>query len=285
MDTFTKHAYLKAKHITKHHGKRYYFATRFLPKTQRRAIHALYAFFRIPDEMVDNPDSHLSVDDIHHQLEQWHTEWHNAYTAGVSNDPILHIPAHTFHAFNIPYSYGDAFLSAMKRDLTQKRYDTYNELRAYMYGSAQVVGLMCTHIFGYQEGALPYAAKLGEAMQLTNFLRDIREDYEERNRIYLPHEDMDMFEVTEEHIRNGICNEAFQNLMQYEISRVRELFKEANPGIRLLSSNVRFGVVLASRLYESILDEIERVNYDVFSHTITPSPATKLRIVLSNLQS
>ncbi len=281
MDTFTHHAYEQARRITRAYGKRYHFATRFLPHNQREAIRALYAFFRIPDEIVDNPASEQSVEDQLEALESWKAQWIATYTAGTGKEPVLHAAADTFHTFRIPYAYSEAFFDAMKRDLTQSHYKTYADLQTYMYGSAEVVGLMCTYVLGFRDGALPYAAALGEAMQLTNFLRDVREDYEDRNRIYLPKEDMTAFEVTEEHIQNRCCDENFQNLMRYEISRARELYRYAEAGIPLLSQHARFGVFLAARLYASILEEIEQVNYDVFHHTISPSKRKKLTILWS----
>lgn len=270
-------AYAKVKAITKKYGTSYYVATRFLPKAQRLATYSLYAYFRIPDEYVDNPNGTLA--ETQQALDQWQSDWHQAYQTKTSDDLVLMVASKTFHDYDIPFEYGDDFLAAMKQDLWKERYQTYQDLQGYMYGSASVVGLMMSYVIGFEKGALPYAEKLGEAMQMTNFLRDIKEDYQDRNRIYIPLEDLERFGVTEEQIRDGVCDEKFVALMKFEIERTRQIYRDAEPGIDMLTKEGRFGVRMASRLYEAILDKIEQADYNVFDHRVYTKKREKLRIL------
>ncbi len=142
--------------------------------------------------------------------------------------------------------------------------------------------MMCT-IIGYKGDALPYAKKLAEAMQMTNFLRDIREDFDLRNRIYIPEEDMRKFGVTEDHIKNHIVDSNFILLMKFEIAKTRALYKDAEQGIDLLHKDGRFAVRFSSRLYEAILDEIEQSHYDIYSTRHHTSKIKKLLIFINTL--
>ena len=174
----------------------------------------------------------------------------------------------------------------MMRDTTQSRYTTYTDLQSYMYGSAEVVGMMLTYIIGYTDPhAFSYAQKLGEAMQLTNFLRDIEEDYVKRDRIYLPTEDMNRYHVTESMIRNKEVTQEFIDLMKYEITRARKLFREAELGICMLSHNGQFPVRLASRLYEKILDKIEQEQYDIFNKRVRSTTLEKIWLITKTYAS
>lgn len=259
---------LSASYITAHYGKRYFFATRFLPNSKRQAIRTLYAFFRIADEIVDNSSS--TSTQTHQDLHDWIEQWQHVQTTAPDNTthPILKDMWQVCQDYDITYDYTNAFLKAMARDLTHQRYERYQDLKEYMYGSAEVVGLMCTQIIGYHGDALPYAQKLGEAMQMTNFLRDINEDFQERNRIYIPQEDLRSFEVNEDVIRHKVCTKEFQKLMKYYIEKTRNLYTEAYPGIDLLHSDGRRGVKIAFYLYRSILNEIEHLEYDIFKGQI-----------------
>ncbi len=276
-------AYDHVKSLTKQYGTSYYFATRFFPKKMRLATYALYGFFRVPDEYVDNPDQSLSHQEVIQKLEDWHEKWRQAHQTGDSDDPVLLVTAKTFQEYDIPYQYGEDFLAAMKQDLSKERYETYAELQGYMYGSASVVGLMMSHVIGFEDGALPYAEKLGEAMQMTNFLRDIREDYEDRNRIYMPAEDLAKLGVTEDHIRNHICDDKFIEFMKFEIQRTRALYREADQGIPMLTPRGRFAVRMASRLYEAILTKIEEQNYNIFIGRARTTKREKMKILASEL--
>lgn len=263
------------------HGTSYALATRFFPKEKRLATEALYAFFRVPDDIVDVTNAH-NAEAAKQNLEVFEKQWWQAIDTGDSPDPILRCTAWAFRYFGIPIEYGEAFLEAMKQDTNVDRYETYADLEGYMYGSAVVVGLIMSHVIGFSEKrALMHAQALGEAMQLTNFLRDVGEDWRERNRIYLPLEDLARFTVTEEDIANGAQSDRMNALVRFELQRADELYAKAEPGIELLSADGRFAVRAASRLYQNILREIERNTYDVFIKRARTSNVKKLTLLWS----
>jgi phytoene synthase len=248
--------------LAKRHGKSYYFASKFFPRSVRNATYFLYAFFRVPDELVDNPRPNTKPKE---ELENWINKWREAYKTDHSDSPVLRAAVKVFKKFEIPYQYSEDFLSAMLMDLHKKRYANYNELERYMYGSAAVVGLMMTYLIGFNdERALFFAEKLGYAMQLTNFIRDFSEDYHLRGRIYLPQDEMDRFGVSEEDLQGKRFNDNVCELMRFQVDRARNLYEEARKGIVFLKPKGRLAVRVALRLYGAILDKIEAQEYDIF---------------------
>lgn len=267
-----------ARNIERRYGSNYYIATLFLPPRMRDAVFVLYAFVRIPDEIVDNPKPGSDPAAL---LQDWKQNWIAAFETGVSDNQIMLATREIFLTYEIPFGVSIEFIDAMIRDLTQDRYETYDDLRSYMRGSAEVVGVMLTHVFGYSDKtAFSYGEKLGEAMQLTNFLRDIHEDYTERNRIYLPQEDMRTFGVTEAMLKNKQPSAELTELLKFEIKRARAIFADAQPGIVLLLPECQKAVILASRFYEGILDEIERRSYDIFTAQAKLSFIKKCNILI-----
>ena len=258
------------KQIQRKYGKSYYFATKLFPNDIKDATHILYAFFRVPDEIVDNPiNKDLQV--VKLKLEEYKHNWELA-KINKSEDPVLRASAFLFRKYNIPEIYADEFLSAMIQDTEKSRYKNYKELEEYMYGSAAVVGLMMTHVIGYSDDkALDYAKRLGYAMQLTNFLRDISEDYVERNRIYMLEDELKAFNLTEKDIAQKIKSDNFVKFIKWQIHKNHQLYKEANEGIKYLSKRGQFAVRLGSALYEAILDKIEEENFDIFSNRVKTS--------------
>lgn len=262
--------------IMRRHGVSYAFATRWFPKHMREATAVLYAFFRVPDDFVDAVGA--TDGEREAALRAWCVAWQQAQTA-ESHHPVLRAARAVFAQYHIPSHFGDDFLAAMIQDVTVTRYATYAALERYMYGSAAVVGIMMSYVIGYRNSAtLEKAKALGEAMQLTNFLRDIDEDYAGRGRIYLPQEDLARFGVTEDDIRCRRCTTAFVALMQFEIARARRLYALAESGIDELAPEGRFAVRLASRLYAAILTKIEHAEYDVFRGRVRTSRWEKILI-------
>lgn len=273
-------AYKECARIQQRHGKSYYFATRFFDKEQRNAVNALYAFFRLPDEMVDRE----SLENATRSLEKWECDWKAVMAGAETTEPVLMAAKDVFDRYHIPNSYASDFLAAMRQDLSKSRYANFDELRAYMYGSAAVVGLMLTHIIGWDasvsaEEVQKPAMALGEAMQLTNFLRDIGEDYRERGRIYLPQDELARFGLTDADIANGVVTPAFVEMMKWQIARANALYEEANRGIKLLNRKGRLPVRLASDLYRFILEKIEQNNYDVFTKRASTTFVEKVKTV------
>lgn len=170
------------------------------------------------------------------------------------------------------------FLNAMRKDLRQNRYRTYTELEGYMWGSAGVVGAMMLCLFrAHEDNLLGYASRMGAAMQMTNFLRDVGEDWG-LGRLYLPLEDLDRFGVSETQIARGELSPEVIELLRYEIDRTRNLYREAEQGIALLPREVRYPVLLGSRLYSRILHRIEANGYDVFRRRARTSTWEKIVI-------
>lgn len=287
-DPVLEAALRESRRITRAHGTSYFLASRFLNPEHRDAIYALYAFVRVADDIVDvlPPNADTSDRDPAVRLTAFEARWEQAKREGRSDDPVLHAAAWVVKTYGIPDEEIQAFLSAMRQDLTQTRYAAYAELEGYMYGSAAVVGRMLTRIFGYTDiAAFPYAQDLGNAMQLTNFLRDMRDDYETRGRIYLPQEDLERFGVVEADIASHRVSPEFIALMKFEIARARELYDRSQNGIPLLSAEARPAVALARVLYEKILDQIEAAEYDVFTERRRVSNARKAWYALPALWS
>lgn len=254
----------KCKAITRKYGTSFYFATQFFPPETRDGIYAIYAFARIPDEIVDGHEKQGQAATLS-QLNEWREKWLAAMTAGRSDDDVMNAIVHAFRKYKIPVEEGEAFLRSMFLDEERSTYTNYAELEEYMYGSAGVIGLMVTRIVGFSsEDAFPHALKLGYAFQLTNFLRDIREDYEELGRVYMPQDELERFGLRNEDIAERTYDERFISFMKWQIARNREIYKEALAGIPMLAWRGRLAVRVSYVLYKAILAEIERVNYNVY---------------------
>ena len=254
----------KCKAITRKYGTSFFFATQFFPPETRDGIYAIYSFARIPDEIVDDHEKEGKAATLA-QLNEWRDRWLAAMKAGRSDDDVMNAIVHTFRKYVIPVEEGEAFLRSMFMDEEKSTYADYAELEEYMYGSAGVIGLMVTRIVGFSsEEAFPHALKLGYAFQLTNFLRDIREDYEELGRVYMPQDELERFGLSNDDISQQKCDDRFIAFMKWQISRNREVYREALPGIPMLAWRGRLAVRVSYVLYKAILSEIERANYNVY---------------------
>ncbi len=254
----------KCREITRRYGTSFYFATQFFPRETRDGIYAIYAFARIPDEIVDDPDK-TSKDETIAKLKAWRQKWLVAMNYGGSDDEVMNAIVYTFRKYKIPVDVGEAFLKSMFMDEERATYETYAELEDYMYGSAGVIGLMVTRIVGFSsEAAFPHAIKLGYAFQLTNFLRDIREDRVDLGRVYMPQDELRSFGLTDGDISQQVYDERFIEFMKFQIARNREVYREALPGIPMLAWRGRLAVRISYVLYKAILAEIERANYNIY---------------------
>jgi phytoene synthase len=270
-------SYDLCRRVQKAHSRTYYFSTRLFPAEVRPHVHALYAFMRYADEIVDTPHdlppgAQLSV------LEEFEVETMAAVSGERVLNPILRAYADTVRACGIDPGTITAFMESMKMDTRVFRYPTYSDLEIYTYGSAAVVGLMMCRIVGVVDGkADPHAEALGIAMQLSNFLRDVGEDWR-RGRVYLPLEDLARFEYTERDLASGAVDERFAQLMRFEIDRARRLYEFADEGMGYIPRGRRFPVVVARELYAAILERIEAQQYDVFSRRAQVSRPAKLLV-------
>lgn len=263
------------RRLHREYGKTYYYSTLRFPADVKWRVHGLYGFVRVADEWIDNPGS-LSLAEQKAKLEEWRTMMNDGM-AGIRPDhPAMRVFCDAARQTGMPMSEAHAFLDAMAMDLTKARYADYDELREYMRGSASAVGVMMCSMMGspMDEDTMDRAMALGEAMQMTNFLRDIGEDFW-RGRIYMPLEDLARFNVTEEDIAAGRITEGFLDLMRFEIDRTRRIYEYADPGIARLPAEVRKAVLLARILYSRILDRIEANSYDVFRYRARTSFAEK----------
>ena len=268
-------SYELCRRVQKAHSRTYYFSTRLFPSEVRPRVHALYAFMRYADEIVDTPHdlplgAQLSV------LEEFEAETMAAVSGESVPNPILRAYADTVHSCGIEPETITAFMESMKMDTRVFRYQTFSDLEVYTYGSAAVVGQMMCRVVGVAAGkADAHAEALGDAMQLSNFLRDVGEDWR-RGRVYLPLEDLERFGYTEHDLALNVVDERFIALMRFEIERARKLYELADEGMGYIPRGRRFPVVVARELYAAILNRIEAQNYDVFSRRAQVSRPAKL---------
>ena len=267
-------AYNRCTEITREHSKTFFMASSLLPGIKREAARALYAFCRVTDDLVDCGNHDLMA-----ALEIWRNQNHHSHEE--QKDEVTLAWVDTRKRFNIPKLYGEQLIQGVAQDLTKTRYEYFDELAEYCYGVASTVGLMAMFIIGYKnESAFPYAIRLGVSLQLTNILRDIGEDWQ-RGRLYLPKDEMEQFEITENDIDSGIVTDKWRNFMQFQIERNRCLYKESLPGIALLNKDGRFAIGAAGELYQAILKEIEINDYDVFSKRAFVRPFQKIKMLPS----
>lgn len=269
----------RSKAIQRKTGKTFHLATRVLPRRVRRATYVLYAFFRVADEVVDDADG-ATPDEQRTELERLRAA---ALGRRETDDPVLSAFADLRAEYGISESDVDSFVDAMLSDVSTSRYETYDELEAYMDGSAAAVGRMMTAIMDpgeeAEERALPHATALGEAFQMSNFLRDVREDIVERDRIYLPRETLDRHDVTEAQLLAFDCDENFRAAMREELRRTEELYRRGVAGIEHLPEDCQFAIVLAAVLYADHHREIRRCGYDVLSSTPSLSAGRKVLLL------
>lgn len=253
------------REIHKRFGTTYYYSTLRFPEEIKWRVHGLYAFVRVPDEIVDNPE-HLTLDQRRDELENWRRQMVRGVAGERPEHPAMRVFCDVVAECGLPLEEAHAFLDAMAMDLDRTRYETYDDLRGYMRGSASAVGVLMCYAMGADTtpDVISRAAALGEAMQLTNFLRDLGEDFG-RGRIYLPLEDLARFGVTEDDIAARRLTDGFKRLMRFEIERARGLYSYADPGIPRLPAETRKAVLLARILYSQILDRIEAQDYDVYA--------------------
>jgi phytoene synthase len=253
-----RRAYTYCESLTAIHSRSFHLASSLLPPDKRRAVHALYAFCRVSDNIVD-----CSQGDPHAALAAWRIRALSPAPPG--DDLIATAWADSRRRYRIPHRYMEQLIEGVARDLNQKRYANFEELTAYAYGVASTVGLMSMHIIGFSSpAAIPYAIKLGVALQITNILRDVGEDWR-MGRLYLPLQELAAYELSEADVARGRVDRRWRDLMRFQIARVRRLYEEAWPGIALLNKDGRFAIAAAGELYRAILDDIEEHDYDVFS--------------------
>ncbi|MFK4088215.1 phytoene/squalene synthase family protein [Kribbella sp. NPDC020789] len=271
VDPRLRSAYAECRRLNAEHGKTYYLATRMLTPEQRPAIHALYGFARYADDIVDLPPEGATIADVTAALDAVSNDLWAGLDSGHSDNPVLAAVVDTIHRYRIGRDLFEDFLTSMRMDLTVERYATRQDLSRYTRGSAEVIGLQVLPVLGTvttRAQAAPAAAALGLAFQLTNFLRDVAEDYR-RGRIYLPMDELAACGVDAD--RLGWCvtqrrtEPRVTEALRAQIAATRAVYAEAVSGIDCLAPVSRPCVRTAYVLYSRILDEIENAGYDVFS--------------------
>ncbi len=265
-------SYARCRELHRRHGRTYYLATALLPAWKRRHVSALYGFTRHADDIVDDLDG--SAEDKAAALSAFTDRFGAALAGEAYDDPILPAALHTIRVFGLDIADFRIFLRSMAMDLTVTGYRSYADLAYYMEGSAAVIGTLMLPILGTAGGPATLAAareparQLGFAFQLTNFIRDVAEDLA-RDRVYLPVADLDRFGVTGADLAAPVAGPAVRDLIRYEVARARELYRAARPGIELLAGSARPAIRAAYTLYQGILDEVERVDFDVLRGRVT----------------
>ena len=273
-------SYTECKRLNSLHGKTYFLATLLLPPAKRPFVHALYGFARYADEIVDDLESTLTIAEKSETLKEWGEGVLDGLRAGESHDAIGMALSDTVNRFAIPIEYFEAFLHSMTMDLSVAEYQSYDELMEYVYGSASVIGLQMVPILGaLSPEAYPLAEKLGTAFQLANFIRDISEDLD-RGRIYLPREELSAHGVTREMLNRRVLTPEIRSALQEQIARVRRLQRESDAGIVLLEPSSRPCIQAASELYCGIVDEVEKIDYQVFQKRAKTSQWRRARVAL-----
>lgn len=266
--------YARCAEITRRSSSNFYYAFMLLPAERRRALHAVYAFCRFIDDIADDEGS----GDAASLLNRWREELDRVY-GGTPTRAISRALADSIRQFKIPRRYFEEIIAGVEMDLTRKRYESFEQLRLYCYRVASAVGLICIEIFGYTNPcARTYAEKLGIAFQLTNILRDVKEDAS-RGRIYLPLEDLARFGVTEGEILGGVYNSGFVRLMEFEAVRAQDFYREAEAALPAEDRSSLLTAEAMRMIYGALLERIVRSNYRVLDRRLSLPAPLKLYLV------
>lgn len=278
LDPELRASYQECKRLNSLHGKTYYLATLLLPAAKRPFVHALYGFARYADEIVDDLASTLSPKEKAEVLHKWSSEVLLGLKTGQSSDVVGRALIDTVKRFDIPQQHFIDFLHSMEMDLTITEYQTYEDLYEYVYGSAAVIGLEMVPILGGDTvNSLNAAKDLGVAFQLANFIRDVAEDLD-RGRVYLPLQELAEHGVTRQMLEARVLTPEIISALKFQIARVRQLQKSAAPGIALLDKTSQPCIKAASQLYCGIVDEVEKIGYDIFNKRAKTSTARRTRV-------
>lgn len=263
-------AYGVCRRVTRQHSRTFHLAAGLLPAGKRRSVHALYAFCRLSDDIVDRPGQERGA-----RLAAWRDQ---VLSPGRScATPVALAWRDTMARHGIPRRYPEQLIAAVAQDLVIHRYRSFDELAVYCYGVAATVGLMAMSIVGFRGAeAVPDAVRLGVALQLTNILRDVGEDWR-AGRLYLPLDELAAFGLCEDDVAAGRVTERWRRFMGFQIDRARRLYAQSLPAVAMLSRDGRFAIAAAAELYRAILDEIEANDYDVFSRRNRVGDGDKLR--------
>ena len=266
----TAYGYCEA--VTAVNSRSFHLASGLLTPDKRRAARALYAFCRTSDDIVDRMEGDETA-----RLAQWRMRATREHPP--TDDPVAVAWADARLRYDIPLRYAEQLIEGVARDFGQTRYATFSDLTEYCYGVASTVGLMSMHIIGFSgPEAIPSAIKLGVALQMTNILRDVGDDWR-LGRVYLPQDELTAHGLSEDDLAAGVVTDRWRAFMRFQLDRNRRLYAEAMPGISMLNSDGRFAIAAAADLYRGILNAIEANDYDVFTRRAYVGAWGKVRML------
>lgn len=272
--TGIEQSYAYCRDVAKRRAKNFYYSFLLLPPEKKNAMCAVYAFMRYCDDLSDEPGATRSA------MQQWLEALREAFAGRPNSNPCWPAFLDTVQRYQIPHQYFFDMIDGVASDLEPKPVRTFEELYHYCYRVASVVGLTTVHIFGFtSQEALPLAEKCGIAFQLTNILRDVKEDIG-LGRVYLPEEDLHRFGVTEDDLREGRMTSQFGDLMEFETTRARAFYDESRRLLELIEPQARPSMWALIAIYSSLLERIAESYYDVLVRRISLSTADKGLIVL-----
>ncbi len=272
-------AYDHCRRVARARAKNFHLAFRTLPRERRRAVCAIYAYCRLCDDIADGDSptesKRLALSEVRRDLD---AALAGDADAAANLAPEFIALAHAAETFSIPAGHFRDILAGVESDLTKTRFADFAELREYCRKVASAVGLACIEVFGYEDPrAADYAADMGIALQLTNIIRDMREDAE-RDRIYIPQDEMARFGYSERDLMAGTVNDAFRRLTRFQAERARDYYERSRPLFALLSAESRTCPRVLHAAYYAILERVERADYDVMSRRVGLSAGEKFAL-------
>ena len=271
MDELLDQSYETCRRMHRRHDPTYYWATRRLPREIRPATHALYGYVRTADEIVDGPARPASAEARRAALDAWERELHDGLAQGRSPHPVVGALVDAGRRHRLPLGELGTYMRSMRIDCSPVRIGSWEELEAYMDGSAGSVGRIMAPLLGVPARHHAGYGRLGQAFQLANFIRDVREDTS-LDRIYLPAEDRAAYGVAEPDLAGGTASPELRALLAMEVRRARGLFAEAEPAVAAAPASVRTGVRFAVAVYLRVLDRVERIEFDVLGRGTAVRP-------------
>jgi phytoene synthase len=272
-------SYRYCRRVAKERAKNFYYSFLLLEKPQRDAMCAVYAFMRHCDDLSDDP-AQKEPSQLQQSIALWRVELDRALNGHIGESPIWPAFCDTVRRYSIPHRFFHEMIDGVMSDIHPRQMETYEELYQYCYRVASVVGLTIIHIWGFQSvRALLLAEKCGVAFQLTNILRDVREDAV-AGRIYLPREDLRRFGVSLDQLQSGRENDRFRGLMQFEALRARACYEESEPLLGLIEKKSRRSLWALRAIYLRLLKRIEKARYSVLSRRINVPKRTKMGLLL-----
>jgi len=272
--TALEQSFAHCRAVAKHRARNFYYSFILLPPEKKNAMCAMYAFMRYCDDLSDEPGATRS------SIDHWRDALSEALAGRLDSNPTWPAFLDTVERYSIPHEYFYEMIEGVASDLSPRTIDTFDDLYRYCYRVASVVGLTTIHIFGFTSPeALPLAEKCGIAFQLTNILRDVREDAG-LGRVYLPAEDLARFGVAVDDLKNARRTEQFGRLMEFETERARRYYRESAPLLDLIQRESRPSLWALIAIYSRLLDHLSESHYDVLMRRISLSSLEKTWIVL-----